>query len=116
MAKVLWSDRAEADLKSIRPLVMHALVRAAEETLHCVEVCTADEGAVGEIMWRRGITHEQENQMESEWLLEDDEDDGSQAWDYFLIYRAVDRDLFEVLRIVSTREIASRWAHEYKAT
>jgi hypothetical protein len=78
---VSWSDKAEADLENINPIVKDQLRRNAEVTLPDIRPCT---GKVhvgnGEIMWHRGITHEQER--EAEWLWWED-DDGVQAWDYF---------------------------------
>ena len=53
---------------------------------------------------RRGITHEQERQIEAGWLKDDD--DRTQPWDYFLLYRPLTPASFEVLAIRSTRQIA----------
>lgn len=60
----------------------------------------------GEIIWHRGITHEQER--EAEWLWWED-DDGAQVWDYFLFYRQWTPTEFEVLGVRSTHEMASSW-------
>ena len=61
-------------------------------------------------MWHRGITHEQEHQIENGWLWEDD-DNGVQVWDYFLFYRPLDPERFEVLAVRSTHQVACMWAH-----
>lgn len=108
--RVSWSPAAIRELKRIRDRsVQEDLKRNAEETLHEIpergdeyrqdhsdeyredrsdeyrEDHSADEGRVGEIMWHRGWTHEQERQAERE--LEESTDDG--PWNYFLIYRRV---------------------------
>lgn len=102
---VSWSDKAEADLENINPIVRDQIRRNAEVTLPDIQACT---GRVrvgnGDIMWHRGITHEQEG--EAEWLWEED-DDGAQAWDYYLFYRRRNPTEFEVLGVRSTRQMAS---------
>ena len=57
-------------------------------------------------MWRRGITYEEEREIETGSLWGKD-DDGAQPWDYFLLYRPVAPEQFEVQGVVSTHEIAS---------
>jgi len=81
----------------------------AKATLHHVTACTAHEGAEDGLMWRRAITHEQERQIEAGWLPEAD-DDGAQAWDYFLFYRPLETAGFEVVAVRDTRQLASREA------
>ena len=104
---VSWSDKAEADLENINPIVKDQLRRNAEVTLPDIRPCTGKfHVGNGEIMWHRGITHEQER--EAEWLWWED-DDGVQAWDYFLFYRQWTPTEFEVLGVRSTREMASIW-------
>ena len=97
--------RRKPTWRTIRPIVKDQLRRNAEVTLPDIRACT---GKVrvrnGEIMWHRGITHEQER--EEEWLWEED-DDGAQAWDYFLLYRRRNRTEFKVLGVRSTRQMAS---------
>jgi len=102
---VSWSDEAEADLENINPIVKDRLRRNAEEILPDIRACTG-KVRVGndEIMWHRAITHAQE----AGWLSEED-DDGTQAWDYFLVYRRRSPTEFEVLAVRSTRQVASRW-------
>jgi plasmid stabilization system protein ParE len=103
---VSWSDEAEADLEKIKPIVKDQLRRNAEVTLPDIRACTG-KVRVGnrEIMWHRGITHEQERQ--EEWRSEED-DDGTQAWDYYLLfYRRRNSTEFEVLAVRSTRQMAS---------
>ena len=113
MSGVWWSDKALAELEvdDEDPAVREQLKRNAEETLHDIlpgEI-SADEGAEGEIMWRRGITHEQARQRDAGTLPEP-EDDPYQAWNYFLFYRKRETDHgFEVLGVRSVHQIASQW-------
>ena len=104
---VLWSDDAEADLEDINPIVREQLRRNAEVTLTDIRACTGKVRVDNrEIMWHRGITHEQEREAEGHW--EEGEDDGAQAWDYyFLFYQRPNPAEFEVLGVRSTRQIAS---------
>lgn len=104
---VSWSDEAEADLENINPIVRDQLRRNAEVTLPDIRACTGKERtSYGEIMWHRGVTHEQEREAEGRW---EGDDDGAQACDYYLIYRRRNSAEFEVLRVRSTRQIASSW-------
>jgi hypothetical protein len=129
--RVSWSPAAIRELKRIRDRsVQEDLKRNAEETLHEIpergdeysqdhsdeyredhsdeyrEDHSADEGRVGEIMWHRGWTHEQERQAERE--LEESTDDG--PWNYFLIYRKVPGPtVFEVLAVRSVHQVANHW-------
>ena len=116
MPQVTWLARAEADLRAIvsNPAVRDQLRCNAEEILHDIppRTCPADEGADDGIMWHRGITHEQERQIEAGWLAEQ-ADDGAQACDYFLIYRSLNPAGFEVLAVRSTGQIAS-WEQMYR--
>ena len=81
--RVFWSPEALRELQRIRDRsVQEDLKRNAEEALHEIpergdeyrqdhsdeyrEDHSADEGRVGEIMWHRGWTHEQEHQAERE--------------------------------------------------
>jgi hypothetical protein len=103
---VSWSDEAETDLENVNPIVKDQLRRNAEVTLPDIRACTGKVRVGNDtIMWHRGITHEQER--EAEWLWEDD--DGAQAWDYFLFYRRRNLTEFEVLGVRSTRQMASSW-------
>jgi hypothetical protein len=106
MGKVSWSTQAEADLQDIDPAVADQLRRHAEETLHYVRASTAHEGVSEGIMWRRGITHEEEREIENGSLWGED-DDGAQVWDYFLLYRPLSPEQFEVLAVVNTHQVAS---------
>ena len=109
MPRVTWSVPAKAELEVLvpDPAVREQLLQHAEATLHHVTTCTADEGVEENgIMWRRGITHEQERQIKAGSLLE--ADDGTRCWDYFLVYRPLDSATFEVLAVRSNRQIASR--------
>jgi hypothetical protein len=111
MSGVWWSDEALAELELVveDPAVREQLKRNAEETLHDIPpgANSADEGAEGEIMWRRAITHEQERQIKAGTLLEP-EDDPYQAWNYILFYRKREPDHgFEVLAVRSVHQIAS---------
>src|SRR6266851_10312680 len=89
MGRVSWSDQAMVDLERVVEdhAVREQLKRNAEEILQNIpsHANAADEGFEGEIMWHRGIAHEQELQANAEWLLETRE--GPQVWDYFLFYR-----------------------------
>jgi hypothetical protein len=105
---VLWSGEAEADLENINPTVKDRLRRNAEEILPDIRACTGKDGVGNdEIMWHRAITHDQE----AGWFWEE-EDDGTQAWDYFLFYRRRSPTEFEVLAVRSTRQMASWWVRE----
>jgi hypothetical protein len=116
--RVSWSPEADRDLETAvtDPAMRDVLKRNAEETLHEPEECgdedrswidrIADEGRVGEIMWHRGWTHEQERQ--TRWQPEDMADDG--PWNYVLFYRkAVGPTVFEVVAVRSRVQIADRW-------
>lgn len=91
--RVSWSPEAihELELTVKDRSVQEDLMGNAEETLHEIqersdedrEDHSADEGRVGEIMWHRGWTHEQERR--AEWEQEDPADDG--PWNYVLFYR-----------------------------
>ena len=74
--------------------------------MHHVATCTPDEGAEDGIMWHRGITHEQERQIEAGSLLDAD-DDGTRCWDYFVLYRPLDPAGYEVVGVRSNSQIAS---------
>jgi hypothetical protein len=108
MPRVTWLAQAEAELEALvpDPAVREQLKQNAEATLHHVVTCTPDEGAEDGIMWRRGITHEQERQIEAG-SLPDADDDGTRCWDYILVYRPVDPAGFEVLGVRSNSQIAS---------
>jgi hypothetical protein len=112
MPRALWSEQAEAELEALVPdLAVKVRLRKNTETaLHHVTACTADEGAEGEIMWRRGITEEQRRQLDAGWF--DDVDDGAQPWDYFVFYRAAPAAAFEVLAVRSIRQVAA-WELRY---
>jgi hypothetical protein len=134
--RVSWSPAAIRELERISDRsVQENLKRNADETLHEIpergdedredhsdedredhsdeyrEDHRADEGRVGEIMWHRGWTHEQERQAERE--LEESADDG--PWNYFLLYRRCDSapgfndPEFEVLAVRSVHQVANRW-------
>lgn len=109
MPGVTWLAQAEAELDALvaDPAVRDQLRKHAEATLRYVVACTAHEGAEDGIMWRRGISHEQEREMETG-SLPDDDDDGTRAWDYFLLYRPLSSGEFEVLGVCSNRQIAAR--------
>lgn len=117
MGRVSWSDQALVDLERVveDPAVREQLKRNAEEILRDIPLraVSADEGFEGEIMWHRGITHEQESQAPAGWLSETPE--GPQVWDYFLFYRERKRGQgFEVLAVRSTHQVASRWIQMIK--
>lgn len=117
--RVSWSPEAicELELTVKDRSVQEDLKRNAEETLHQIQERSdvdrgehgehsADAGRVGEIMWHRGWTHEQERQAERE--LEESTDDG--PWNYFLIYRQVPGSAaFEVLAVRSVHQVANCW-------
>jgi hypothetical protein len=112
MERVSWSDQAIDDLEQVVEdrSVREQLKRNAEKILQHIppRADPADEGFEGQIMWHRGIVHEQELQTDAGWLPETQE--GSQAWDYFLFYRAREPDQgFEVLAVRSTHQVASKW-------
>ena len=109
MPRVTWTAQAEAELEALvsDPAVREQLKQHAEATLHHVATCTPHEGAEDGIMWHRGITHEQERQIEAGSLLEAD-DDGTRCWNYFLFYRPLDSARFEVVGVRSNNQIASR--------
>ena len=114
MPRVTWLAQAEAELEALvpDPALREQLKQNAEVTLHRVATCTPHEGAEDGIMWHRGITHEQERQIEAGSLLEAD-DDGTRCWDYFLFYRPLDSAGFEVLGVRSNSQIAS-WELMYE--
>ena len=114
--RVSWSPEAIRELKlTVKDRsVQEDLKRNAEETLHEIQERSdedrgdhsADEGRVGEIMWHRGWTHEQERQ--AEWEPEDPADDG--PWNYVLFYRnAPGPAVFEVLAVRGCIQIADYW-------
>jgi hypothetical protein len=108
MAKVWWSEQAEANLELINPDVRDQLVLHAEDILHDIPPGTAnpaDEGTHEGIMWRRGSAGEKEPH-ESLW---EEDDKGVQAWDYFLFYRPLGVEEFEVLAVVGIHRIAKLW-------
>lgn len=113
MPRVTWSAQAEAELDALvaDPAVRDQLRRHAAATLHYVVACSADEGAEDGIMWRRGISDEQERKMNGGRLPDDD--DGTRAWDYFLLYRPLNPGAFEVLGVRSNRQIAA-WELLYR--
>lgn len=112
MPRVTWSAQARAELEALvpDPAVREQLKQHAETTLHHVAICTPHEGAEDGIMWHRGITHEQERQIEAGSLLE--ADDGTRCWDYFLFYRPLDSAGYEVVGVRSNNQVAS-WALMY---
>jgi hypothetical protein len=102
-----WSRKAEADLANIAPAIREQIKHNAEETLPDIRPgCTGqdDHG----IFWHRGITHEQENDLD--WRPQEDVD-GTQPWDYYLYYRTANPGGFEVLAVLSTNQIANRGGH-----
>ena len=109
MPAATWSAQAEAELAALvpDPAVRAQLRKHAAEGLRYVVTCTVHEGAEDGIMWRRGITEQQRRQLDAGWL-EDDDDDGTRPWDYFLLYRPLAPAAFEVLAIRSIRQIAAR--------
>jgi hypothetical protein len=106
MGKLLWSAQAEADLGNIPPDIADQIRSNAEDTLPDIQPCTGrtPQG----IMCHRGITHEQER--EGDWNEQEDLD-GIQAWGYYLFYREVNPEGFEVLAVLSTHQIANMWGH-----
>lgn len=104
---LLWSKAAEADLESIAPRIKEQIKENAEETLPDIRPgCTGqdDQG----IFWHRGITHEQEGDVD--WRPQEDVD-GIQPWDYYLYYREANPGGFEVLAVISTHQVASAGRH-----
>ncbi len=114
-SRVSWSPEAirELELTVKDRSVQEELKRNAEVTLHEIPERnedrgdhSADEGRVGEIMWHRGWTHEQERQ--AEWEPEDPADDG--PWNYVLFYRgAPGPAAFKVLAVRGCAQIADCW-------
>ena len=103
---LLWSEQAEADLETIAPDIREQIRRNAEVTLPDTQPCTGrGRGAEG-IMWHRGITHDRELEVDWDWDPQADSDT-FQAWDYYLYYRELNPEGFEVLRVLSTRQIAN---------
>lgn len=99
---LLWSKQVKADLENIAPAIREQILRNAEVTLPDIQPCTGrtPEG----ILWHRGITHEQEREVE--WV-EEESVDGIQAWDYYLYYRELNSEGFEVFAVLSTHQIAN---------
>jgi hypothetical protein len=109
MARVSWSEEAERDLEVFvaTAAVRDQLRRNAQEVLHDIAYAPrpscareADAGAVGEIMWHRGVPHGHERLPE--------QSDGPQ--NYFLIYRRQNSaQEFEVLGVRSIHQVARYW-------
>jgi hypothetical protein len=110
MGRVLWSDRAEADLAELEsnyPGVTKQLKRCAGRVLHPISPRTADpaeEGIAGEIMWHRGDGHGDFMKRR-----------GSGPQDFFLFYRRRDSAPgsveagFEILAVRSIHQVAGIW-------
>lgn len=113
MPRVTWSAQAKIELvATVSDPTVRAQIKAnAKVALHHVQADTADEGADDGVMWRRGITDD-ECRIRAGWRWEQP-DNGTQAWDYFLIYRALGPSWFEVLGVRSTRQIAN-WELMYR--
>ena len=103
---LLWSEQVKADLEKIAPGIREQILRNAEVTLPDIQPCTGrtPEG----ILWHRGITHEQEREVD--WV-EQEGVDGIQAWDYYLYYRELTSEEFEVFAVLSTHQIANMGGH-----
>lgn len=104
--QVLWSRQADADLENIDPDLRNEIKRNAEETLPDIQPCT--ERIDQETWCHRGITHEQEQDVDR---AEQEDVDGIQPWDYWLFFRELDPDRFEVLAVFSTHQIANMGGH-----
>ena len=100
--KVLWSGQADADLENIDPGLREEIKRNAEEVLPDIRSCTERVG--GQLWCHRGITHEQEDAVDR---AGEEQVDGVQAWDYWLFFRALGADRFEVLAVLSTYQLAN---------
>ena len=105
--EVLWSAQAESDLEDIAPVIRQQLRRNAGVTLPDTQPC-AWAGSAHGIMWHRGINHEQEHRVEE---LEEEDADGIQPRDYYLFYRKLDPNGFEVLAVRSIHQIANLARH-----
>ncbi len=109
---VSWSDEAEAKLDSIAPAVADELRRNAEEILHDIPPvkCEGDEGDFPNgTMWHRGAAYKRLSEQD-ESLSEQD----SGAQDYVLLYRRHDSNPeFEILDVLSNKEMASMYARIY---
>jgi len=101
----VWSEQAQAHLQGIDPDIRRQVRSNAEVTLPDTQPCAWTGSAHG-IMWHRGITHEEEHSVE--WL-EQEEADGVQPWDYYLFYRQLNPEGFEVVAVLSTQQIANMW-------
>ena len=113
MPEVRWSRKAEAELRTIEPVVRDQLKRNANEILHHIPPVTFphDEGIAGGIMWHRGIAC---GTLAQESLAQEDHDG---PWNYFLFYtsrhpRPEDPDpdkQFEVLDVCCVADVAGQW-------
>jgi hypothetical protein len=106
MGRVLWSAEAEGDLQNIARDVREQIKRNAEVTLPDIRSCTG-QIPLG-ILWHRGITHEQEDELDG---LPEEDGDGIQPWDYYLFYQEQSPEEFEVLAVLSTYQIANMRGH-----
>jgi hypothetical protein len=109
---VSWDNEAEAKLGSMTPAVADELRRNAEEILH--DIPPVDyEGDEGDLpnggMWHRGAAHAR--------LSEQDEglsEQGGGAQNYVFLYRRQDSSpQFEILKVLSNKEMASLYARIY---
>ena len=109
---VSWGKEAEAKLDSIAPAVADELRRNAEEILHNIPPvkCEGDEGDLPNgTMWHRGAAHERLSEQD-ESISE--QDGGPQ--NYVFLYRRQDSDPeFEILDVLSNKEMASLYARIY---
>ena len=105
-SRVLWSDEAEADLENINPVVKDRLRRNAEVILPDFPALHR-QGPRRQ--WRDHVAptaSPMSRNVRAKWLWEED-DDGTQAWDYYLFYRRRSPTEFEVLGVRSTRQMAA---------
>jgi hypothetical protein len=104
MLRVLWSSQAKSDLAGIDPSVRDQLVDGVEKTLRDAQrrISPADGGAAHGIMWYRGIAPASS-------LRQTDD-----PQNYFLFYRPLNPEGFEILAVRSIHQLASRWTQMNK--
>jgi hypothetical protein len=109
---VSWGNEAEAKLDSIAVAVADKLRRNAEEILHDIPPVAykGDEGDFPDgSMWHSGAAHErlsEEDESSSE------EDGGPQNY-VFLYRRQHSNPEFEILAVLSTKEMARLYARKF---
>jgi hypothetical protein len=112
VCEVEWHDAAAEDLLvKVGSDVAGELVRIAPLLLTSSPVERGkDGGRLGQFFWRRGLSEQRRNELDSEEKRgEDHDDEGKHSWDFVYVYKASNLPGydFKVLVVLSNEELGA---------